>query len=265
MQTRAFLLCAGVGDRWNNHLGIPKQLIAFRGETLLARTQRLLRERGVSDIVVVTCDERLHCPGASLHRPRARRWVVETFLSTSSLWCERNLVLLGDVFYSEAIVDQLCSSRRAWRFFGRPDDGAFSGRLFGEIFGVAFFRPACILFEKHLGQIIGHAEMTGEGKLWHLYRSLNGFSLGEHRITAANFCAVQDQTEDFDLPEHYARCRRRYHLVTSPSPLVSRTVFLLYRWTPSWRVVRRAVRGAWRRLVGRPLKPRHALTDQAKL
>jgi choline kinase len=38
-----FILCAGRAERWNNYLGIPKQLIAFNNESLLDRTIRLIK------------------------------------------------------------------------------------------------------------------------------------------------------------------------------------------------------------------------------
>ena len=38
------IMADGKGTRWNNYQNIPKHLIQIDGETLLARTTRLLKE-----------------------------------------------------------------------------------------------------------------------------------------------------------------------------------------------------------------------------
>ncbi len=68
--TSAVILCAGTGDRWNNYLGIPKQLIEIGGETLLDRAIRLLKRDGVSDIHVVTHNQLLKQEGIKNIRTR---------------------------------------------------------------------------------------------------------------------------------------------------------------------------------------------------
>ena len=69
---RCLLLCQGDGKRWERPdgslpLGLPKHLVPDdTGEPVLHRTVRLLRERGVNDIIVVGPeDARYHCEGAA--------------------------------------------------------------------------------------------------------------------------------------------------------------------------------------------------------
>src|SRR3989344_5076738 len=55
-----FILCAGDGDRWNDYLGVPKQLITFAGEKLIERSARLVTERRQGGrVYCVTRDPRI--------------------------------------------------------------------------------------------------------------------------------------------------------------------------------------------------------------
>ena len=59
------IMADGKGTRWNNYHNIPKHLIEIGGETLLARTVRLLRENDArADIVITSHDPRYEVPGA---------------------------------------------------------------------------------------------------------------------------------------------------------------------------------------------------------
>ena len=55
--TSAIILNAGLGTKWDNYLGIPKQLIKIGDETILERTVRLVRQMGIDDIISVTNNE----------------------------------------------------------------------------------------------------------------------------------------------------------------------------------------------------------------
>ena len=56
---RQFICVRGKSTRWNDYLGIPKQLITVGGESLLARMIRLLNGQGYNDIDIVSNDEAL--------------------------------------------------------------------------------------------------------------------------------------------------------------------------------------------------------------
>lgn len=43
------IMADGEGKRWGNYKGVPKHLITVEGETILERTIRLLRGRGIAD------------------------------------------------------------------------------------------------------------------------------------------------------------------------------------------------------------------------
>jgi len=89
--TKVLILCAGDGKRWNNYLGVPKQLIPINEEPLLKRTVRLLCDYGYSDIAIITHDDRLNFEGCDFFKPPQYCWTVETLLSThfgqKEPWC----------------------------------------------------------------------------------------------------------------------------------------------------------------------------------
>ena len=88
--TTILILCAGEAKRWNNYLDVPKQLISINGETLLDRTVRLLNSKELYDINIISNDERLKVSNKNFFRPTKFEWIVETLLSTQSLW--KNMV-----------------------------------------------------------------------------------------------------------------------------------------------------------------------------
>ena len=64
------IMAAGKGTRWNNYLGIPKHLIEINGETLLARTTRLLKENGIKNYIITSSDERYKQYGTTIPQKR---------------------------------------------------------------------------------------------------------------------------------------------------------------------------------------------------
>jgi MobA-like NTP transferase domain len=217
--TSAVILCAGTGDRWNNYLGIPKQLIEIGGETLLDRTVRLLKREGVSEIYVITHNQLLIREGIKIFSPDEYKWTVESFLSTRTLWKDKTLVLLGDVFYTNKAMHRIVTSPNSIGVFGRPGASKCTFKTTGEIFALSFDSSSIDSVVEHLTKAREHAKQGGRGKLWEFYRSLVGFPLQEHRVESEIFLTVNDFTDDFDSPEEYRGVIARYQRITSLNPL----------------------------------------------
>ena len=225
---RVFILCAGESSRWANYLGVPKQLISFNRESLLARMVRLLREKGYNDIVVVSNDTRLRVDGCSFFQPSGYRWTVETLLSTSVLWASKNLVLLGDVYYTQQAINTIARSDECIRIYGRPRPNLFNLSLDGEIFAASFGDANKEKVITHAKFVCKDAEKGGRGKLWELYRSLAGFSLKEHRTENKVFTAIYDLTDDFDLPSEHDRVAKLYMCATSETGYKPVKMFIVW-------------------------------------
>lgn len=216
-RTRVFILCAGRGRRWNNYLGLPKQLISFNGESILARTIRLLRERGLSDIVCVTHDPRLTIPGISRLRPKACTYLVDTLLSLNGHWHFRNIVLLGDVFFTERAMRNIVECVDEVRVFGRPWSSKLAHCRHGELFGMVFSHGATEQIESTARAVQKLAECGARGNLWDFYHLLVGLPFNSGRAESSAFRVIDDLTNDFDKPEDYIRSADRYLAATSRS------------------------------------------------
>lgn len=222
--TRVIIAAAGDGKRWKNFLGIPKQLIIIDSEPLLSRTTRILRELGILDLHIVEknpglreIDGEHHWPDFS--HPGSTRGLGEFFTSIQ-LWSStgRTILLFGDVYFTDrALQVILGSSSREWMFFGRFGPSKFSGKKYGEIFGMSFF-------PEHHPQIIESLEvlefLRQEGRIdraigWELYRHLSGAKedqLKSH-FKYTNFTEINDWTEDFDFPLDFLKFVLRRKLV----------------------------------------------------
>ena len=134
--TKVLILCAGESTRWGNYLGVPKQLILINGESLLERMVRLLRAQGYYDIEVISHDERLLLSNCGFFKPSRFRWTVESLLSTHSLWKDKTLVLLGDVFFTEPAIYTIINSGQGIHIYGRPGPSKYTFSQYGEIFAI---------------------------------------------------------------------------------------------------------------------------------
>jgi hypothetical protein len=246
--TRALILCAGKASRWNNFLGVPKQLAPVHGETILDRCVRLLREQGIQDIHIVTHDERFRVAGCGVFPPRCCEMTMDSFLSTKALWAERTLVLLGDVWFSEAAMQRIVSSPGRIALFGRPNFSRYTGCARPEMFGFAFAGAAADEVRRS-AEAARHYRGYGAtpGKLWSFYYCITGPRLRMWLTEREIFQVIDDFTNDFDSAMDYRWWTRRYQSATGPT--VRRWLF--WTWvalqTPVYRLTipRRKLHPLW--------------------
>jgi hypothetical protein len=208
----AILCCAGGGERWGNHLGAPKHLAPFDGVPLIQRSVAQLRARGVEDVLITGFDERYRVAGAPVCAPSASI-LPDTGIGFSvGFWSTtgRTLVLLGDVYFSEAGMDAAVGASGAEStWFGRKAAGSIAKH--GEMFGLSI--PL-----GHQPQLRQAAEVVIElyrrGFIrrimgWELYAVINGL---EPAVVhpGPNWIDIDDETEDFDYPHEYGAWMRRH-------------------------------------------------------
>lgn len=223
----ALILCAGLGEKWNGYLGIPKQLIQFGGEAILVRTVRLLRKAGTKRVIIATHDPRLELAGCEIYKPSKRQWTVETLLSTRSVWGRDTVVLLGDVFYSRQALRTILGYNGDFMIFGRNSASRVSGKPWREIFGLKFKECMHASLGDQLERLIQAADSHGKrGILWDLHDSLSGLPKDRPwRSDQAIFTKIYDETEDFDCPWDYERVKGRYAYFASENPVARRGAY----------------------------------------
>ena len=188
------IMADGKGTRWNNYHNIPKHLIEIDGETLLARTVRLLRENDArADIVITSHDPRYEVPGARRYEPQNNHLEIDRF--TEELIADDVCFLYGDTFYSESVIQNIADTpAEKLLFFGNERSIVAIKVADGALFRQHVDRVRALFLAGKIEKCIG----------WQVYQSFEGLPFGEKTI-AADYILIQDGTEDFNSPEDYNR------------------------------------------------------------
>lgn len=203
---RVIVTCAGEQTRWANYLGVPKHLAPTAGgEPLLHRTVR--QALTLTDDVHVTApldDPRYEVPGAIVH-PTGPVGVLGEYASSRPWWSTsgRTVLLLGDVYFTdEAMATVGAQEGNRYWCFGRFAGSTITGKRYGEIFAVSWWRAQIGIIDKHLAKIRGLME---SGRLtrppgWLLLRSMQHTPLTKHVVSRPWWVEIDDMTDDVDLP-----------------------------------------------------------------
>ena len=188
------IMADGKGTRWNNYHNIPKHLIEIGGETLLARTVRLLRENDArADIVITSHDPRYEVPGARRYEPQNNHLEIDRF--TEELIADDVCFLYGDTFYSESVIQKIADTpAEKLLFFGNERSIVAIKVADGALFRQHVDRVRALFLAGKIETCIG----------WQVYQSFEGLPFGEKTI-AADYILIQDGTEDFNSPADYNR------------------------------------------------------------
>ena len=188
------IMADGKGTRWNNYHNIPKHLIEIDGETLLARTVRLLRENDArADIVITSHDPRYEVPGARRYEPQNNHLEIDRF--TEELIADDVCFLYGDTFYSESVIQKIAGTpAEKLLFFGNERSIVAIKVADGALFRQHVDRVRALFLAGKIEKCIG----------WQVYQSFEGLPFGEKTI-AADYILIQDGTEDFNSPADYNR------------------------------------------------------------
>ncbi len=183
------ILAAGNQTRWKIGTGIPKvkQLIEINGEILIKQIERKFpdavtytKTREIKDIVEVW------------YEPDDNLTTISTMFSTRAHWREWTIILLGDVLYGRKTVKRIKNQAETLMFYGDDE----------EIYAIKFHRSQRDNVALSIMNLIKHPKWeTKYGKLWNLYRFMNGINFREHLI-GMRFTHVFD-CRDFDTKEEY--------------------------------------------------------------
>ena len=188
------IMADGKGTRWNNYHNIPKHFIEIDGETLLARTVRLLRENDArADIVITSHDPRYEVPGARRYEPQNNHLEIDRF--TEELIADDVCFLYGDTFYSESVIQKIADTpAEKLLFLGNERSIVAIKVADGALFRQHVDRVRALFLAGKIEKCIG----------WQVYQSFEGLPFGEKTI-AADYILIQDGTEDFNSPADYNR------------------------------------------------------------
>lgn len=206
MLTVALILAAGEQTRWEmDRHPFYKQLLDVGGETIVARIERQSLERDFWP-KRVTCHKALEALWSYV--PKRHRWTVETLLSTHELWQGRTIILLGDVIYSQAVMDRtFAPQEQELKVFGNEY----------EIYALSMqFKnhpPWSVDIIMALYTAIAHAESGafGGGKLRKFYQIYCGLDPDSDAMEneVLDRVSLQDYTQDVDTKKDYIQLQNK--------------------------------------------------------
>ena len=201
------IMCGGEYQEWRE----PRHLIKIRGEPIVARTIRMLREHGVEDIAISSNDQRFEGLGVPVLR-HENGYVAEAPHMTNGKWCdafyptdEPTCYIFGDVVFSPDAIRTIVETE--------TDDIEFfaSASPFAEEYIKRWAEPFALKVwdTDHLKQAIGLTEQYESQGLfirrpimWELWAVITGGELNS--IDWGSYVVINDYTCDVDEPADVA-------------------------------------------------------------
>ena len=187
------IMADGKGTRWHNYNGIPKHLIEIDGETLLARTVRLIRERDKdADVIITSHNPKYEVDGASRYEPKDNKVEIDRF--TWELIEDDCCFLYGDTYYTEDAMARIIHEE--------GEDILFFGSR-KSIVAIKVYNA--MLFKEHVARV---KKLYLDGEItkcvgWQVYQSFIGQKICEDKNPGEKFILLEDSTKDFNTPEEY--------------------------------------------------------------
>ena len=198
------IMCGGTYLRWDT----PRQLTRIRGEPVAARTIRLLRENGITDIAISSHDARFERFGVPMLQHENKFDVFGTD-NCSGLWVNGFYptdgpvcYLFGDVVFSPAAIRTIIDTPTddIMFFASKPPFSPEYHKQWAEPFALK------VVNTKHLHESVELVrKYDAEGRFnrkpisWELWQVIRGGDL--NRIDWDSYVAINDYTCDIDSAE----------------------------------------------------------------
>ena len=197
------VMCGGTYRAWD----IPRQLTPIKGEPVVARTIRLLKEAGAEDIAISTHDRRFEAFGVPIlrHRNNFEGYVdhgggswVEAFYPTDEPAC----YLMGDVVFSPDAIRRIVETPTdSIQFFASaPPFAPNYIKPYAEPF--AFKVVDQKRFREAINFVIDNLDnglFRRRPIAWELWQVINNENV--NRINYTNYAVINDYTCDIDTKE----------------------------------------------------------------
>lgn len=217
-------MAGGADEKWTDLGGDGRRHFqVIRGERVIDRLIRQLRERGVDDIWIVCPDlEGYVIAGTKRIPPTYPEWGHEA-LNGIAHWSDtdRTLQVYGDTVFTDRAMDIIVGfDRRTYMMFGRFGNGVIKGGG-GELFAMSFW-------PEHRGRWVEAVResfrlrdlgLIKRGGSWEGYRYMagaRGRMVGRHRLYPKVFTNLDDRlTDDFDTPRQFEKLRALFEGIDS--------------------------------------------------
>ena len=183
----------------------PKHLTVIKGERVVDRTIRLLRENGVKDIYISSNNPLFDSCDAIRLENKNNNWIEDTkgyWLDAFYPTEEKVTYIFGDVYFTEEAIKTIVNYKTDKNvLFGTSDAKNKYHENWGEPFAYIVSDPT--EFFKGIKEV---KKLYDEGKtirhpiVWELYRYLHNLDINIQRITEDYVC-IDDGTMDVDDEE----------------------------------------------------------------
>jgi len=140
---KIFVMAQGKGSRWqeDSYIQLPsrfKQLTPLGEETIITRTLRQIKD--CSDVTVIAEGEfaTYMPPNVKLSYFRTPGSLLSGIRQTIK-WMDfydRNVILLGDVVYSNSLISDILMMKAEYRIYGRGTGNRVTGKKAKELFAL---------------------------------------------------------------------------------------------------------------------------------
>ena len=197
------IMCGGVYDDFKEH----KALSIIKGERLVERTIRLLKENGITNISISSNDcnfekyapVRYHENSYKVINGKVQGYWLDAYYPMS----KPCIYLHGDVYYTEDAIKKIINlNPKVNIFIGNEIARNPEHKNWGEPFGWIVVNQ-----EEFRKGIEETKKLQDGGKLergfaisWELYRVLNGLDPNKQYINDDTYLSINDETIDIDAP-----------------------------------------------------------------
>lgn len=201
---QVIIMCGGKYKNFEKH----KAFSNIRGEVLIDRTIRLLKENGIDNWFISSNDESFEKYGRILHHEnsfeagngKVTGYWVDAYYPTK----EPTIYLHGDVYYTEEALKKILALNPSVNTLIGNEVARNPQHLnWGEPFGWI------VVDQKSFREAINECKrLQDEGKLergyaisWEVYRVLNNLDVNKMYILDETYLSINDKTIDVDTPE----------------------------------------------------------------
>lgn len=175
--------------------GVPRQLVTIKGERILDRTIRLLRENGVTDISITATDPAFTGVNADIIQYDSGGHWVNAFPLVDEPAC----FIFGDVFFSPAAIKTIVNTQTDdVEFFGSTPPFApnypkhWAEPFAFKVVNIQHFRDSI----KEIIRLKTGGVFSRDPISWELWQVIKGTPL--NKIIYNNYTAINDYTCDVD-------------------------------------------------------------------
>ena len=183
---------------------VPRQLVEVKGERVVDRTIRLLRDCGITDIALTSLDRNFEDCGVEVIRYDSHGPWVNCFLPRSEPTC----YIFGDVYFSYSAIEKIVNTQTddIEFFASAPPFSTEYPKPWGEPFAFKVvdqegFRNAIEKVKKLMNQFNRHPIA------WELWQVIKGTPINQ--IDYTNFTVINDYTCDIDCEADIEQIERK--------------------------------------------------------